>query len=113
VFLECLQIEVPHIDRHRHNLDDRYIFALRACLFLYHFQRDNSGANRIQNYFDLNLSFNFHADDTFIAFGNLWYFWGNVGLIRKKNKFVAFYAVTMGLYMLSFLTLGIATTVTP
>jgi len=38
---------------------------------------------------------------------------GIYGLIRKKNKFVVFYAVTMGVYMLSFLTLGIGTSVTP
>lgn len=36
-----------------------------------------------------------------------------IGLVRKKNKFVVFYAVTMGIYMLSFLTLGIGTSVTP
>jgi hypothetical protein len=38
---------------------------------------------------------------------------GIYGLVRKKNKYVVFYAVTMGFYMLSFLALGIGTSVTP
>ena len=37
----------------------------------------------------------------------------DIGLIRKKNRFVVVYAVTMGLYMFSFLTLGIGTSLTP
>ena len=36
-----------------------------------------------------------------------------VGLIRKKNKFVVFYAVTMTIYMISFLVLGLGTELSP
>lgn len=37
----------------------------------------------------------------------LFCFIGFLGLIRKKNKFLVIYAITMGIYFVSFIILGV------
>lgn len=112
MLFERLQAQIPDFDWHSGHPLHRHSPSLRLSLFLHHLQRHNSGTDQLQDGTHIRVPLDFAADGPVFSFGHIRYFSEHSGLIRKKNKFVAFYAVTMGLYMISFMILGIGTAAT-
>lgn len=113
VFFKRISTEIFDLSGDSHHFTYRYFSSLCPGLLFHTVQCHHTSTNWLQNPPHLYFPLNFIVYDPFLSIWNLWYLLYHSGIIRKRNKFVVFYAVTMGLYMVSFLTLGIGTAVTP
>ena len=105
--------QVTHLHRDRHHPAHWHFSTVCPRLLLHHLQHHSTGTAVIPHSPHYCFPYLLHAHDLLQPIRHLWYFCTYSGLIRRKNKFVIVYAVTMVIYMGTFLALAIITLQTP
>lgn len=105
--------KIIDLDRNRNYFTHWNFSSIYSSLLIHYFKRNRTSSIIISYSTHHPLPFFFPPTHLLQSFRNIRYRWCKIGLIRRKNKFVVVYAITITVYMISFLVLAIFVTRTP